>query len=271
MGCGTSNASQAAETTHSADTGKIGSPPSAQVQAEVEALLRADELRAEAAAAEPLPAGSTWHCEAGDKNDEDGYTGGKELELLFAHTTVIRASWLLAFAEGKAMPERKGVLPAWQDVPKEAVATLHELRFSTMYGLLPLAVLSYGWACKRHPDPTGHLLARLTPVLRLMVDSCIRGIDPVRNSERKPREWGIVMDFMSLPQRGYTTGYDPERDDRTAYQISRFRLGLAHINVCCVACALSPAYRYPPLLFLFSQPLPSPQARHFVSPTAGLV
>ena len=32
--------------------------------------------------------------------------------------------------------------------------------------------------------------------------------------------------FMSLPQRGYTTGYDPARDDRTLYQLERFGRGL---------------------------------------------
>ena len=36
---------------------------------------------------------------------------------------------------------------------------------------------------------------------------------------------------MSLPQRGYTTGYDPARDDRTPYQLERFGRGLKGINV----------------------------------------
>ena len=36
---------------------------------------------------------------------------------------------------------------------------------------------------------------------------------------------------MSLPQRGYTTGYDPERDDRTPYQLERFGRGLKGIKV----------------------------------------
>ena len=32
--------------------------------------------------------------------------------------------------------------------------------------------------------------------------------------------------FMSLPQRGHTTGYDPDVDDRTPYQRTRFDKGL---------------------------------------------
>ena len=36
---------------------------------------------------------------------------------------------------------------------------------------------------------------------------------------------------MSFPQRGCTTAYDPERDDRTPYQQARFKKGLMGINV----------------------------------------
>ena len=54
--------------------------------------------------------------------------------------------------------------------------------------------------------------------------------------------WGIVWDFLSLPQRGYTTGYVPDEldgkgkllksnDDRTEQQLERFRSGLGNINV----------------------------------------
>ena len=43
--------------------------------------------------------------------------------------------------------------------------------------------------------------------------------------------WGLVWDFMSLPQRGYTTKYDADHEDRTDYQLKRFGKGLKHINV----------------------------------------
>ena len=36
---------------------------------------------------------------------------------------------------------------------------------------------------------------------------------------------------MSLPQRGYTTKYDADHEDRTDYQLKRFGKGLKHINV----------------------------------------
>ena len=76
------------------------------------------------------------------------------------------------------MPEANGVVPAWQQVPPEAKLSLATLRRTTMKLKLPVAVLSYGWAAKRHPDPTGALLRRLKPVLEAMVHSCEHGVDP---------------------------------------------------------------------------------------------
>ena len=36
---------------------------------------------------------------------------------------------------------------------------------------------------------------------------------------------------MSLPQRGRTTGYDKDKDDRTPDELARFMKGLKSINV----------------------------------------
>ena len=178
----------------------------------VEKLMRTDAEAAAAEAAEaakPMPEDSGW---------ED--LGGSELEPLLAHTTLIDASWLLQLAQGEVMPEHKGVVPPWQLLPPEAKVSLAELRQSQE--LLPVAVLSYGWAAKAHPDPTGAQLRSLVPALCSMVKWCSDGC---------ALKFGIVWDFMSLPQRGYTSGYDPERDDRTPYQLARFSAGLKSINV----------------------------------------
>ena len=59
------------------------------------------------------------------------------------------------------------------------------------------------------------------------------------------------LSFMSLPQRGYTTGYVPDEcgpdgkvtksnDDRTLYQQARFGKGLKAINVCDMASDSNP-------------------------------
>ena len=177
--------------------------------------MAADEERVKAEAAEPLPEDSSWV-----KNFNDDELGGPELEPLLAHTTLINVDWLVDFADRKVMPEREGVVPAWQQLPSEAIVSLTQLRQSTYVLGLPVAVLSYGWAAKHHPDPTGEQLRRMLPALRSMKN--FKGYVPT---------WGLVWDFMSLPQRGYTTKYDADHEDRTDYQLKRFGKGLKHINV----------------------------------------
>ena len=242
-----------------------------------EARFAEDEARLEAVRREPLPEGSPWHD-----------IGGGELEPLLVHTDIIDAAWLLKLANGEVMPERKGVVPAWQDVPPDAKLSLAMLRRMTMKFRLPVAVLSYGWASRGHPDPTGALLRRLKPVLERMMHCCKNGASPQvipEDLDDRTAVWGIVWDvrqqlrvsnspsallslrrchprppclacsclahislaasrpqFMSLPQRGYTTGYVPDElgpdgkiiksnDDRTPYQLKRFGRGLKSINI----------------------------------------
>ena len=179
--------------------------------------MAADEERVKAEAAEPLPEDSTWVEFNGNS------MGGPELEPLLAHTTLINVDWLVDFADRKVMPEREGVVPAWQQLPSEAIVSLTQLRKSRYRFGLPVAVLSYGWAAKHHPDPTGEQLRRMLPALRSMKN--------FKNPGNGVPTWGLVWDFMSLPQRGYTTKYDADHEDRTDYQLKRFGKGLKHINV----------------------------------------
>ena len=183
--------------------------------------MAADEERVKAEAAEPLPEESTW-VKIGPYE-----FGGPELEPLLAHTTLINVDWLVDFADRKVMPEREGVVPAWQQLPSEAIVSLTQLRQTTWMFGLPVAVLSYGWAAKHHPDPTGEQLRRMLPALRSMKNFK----NPEYRFDGKVPTWGLVWDFMSLPQRGYTTKYDADHEDRTDYQLKRFIKGLKHINV----------------------------------------
>ena len=162
---------------------RIVGPPTRVIDyVNTEEGLAADEERVKAEAAAPLPEESTWVLRE-----------GPELEPLLAHTTLINVDWLVDFADRKVMPEREGVVPAWQQLPSEAIVSLTQLRQSRYEYGLPVAVLSYGWAAKHHPDPTGEQLRRMLPALRSM-----------KNFKSIPT-WGLVWDFMSLPQRGYTT------------------------------------------------------------------
>ena len=90
-----------------------------------------------------LPEGSTWH-----KN------GGAVLDPLFGCTFVVCVRWLLKFVLKLVMPERNGVVPAWQDLPADAEVRLEDLYKSKMEYGLPILVLSYGWSSKaRTPCP----------------------------------------------------------------------------------------------------------------------
>ena len=81
-----------------------------------------------------------------------------------------------------------------------------------------------GWASKHHPDLTGEQLQHLVPLLEAIVRLCDEEVGPEFT-------WGLVWDFMALPQRGRTTGYDASTDDRTPAQLQRFLSGLSNINV----------------------------------------
>ena len=175
-------------------------PPHAQAQKKAEdgdPLLKADVARIEAEWREPLVEGSEWEEWSGD-----------EIELLVAFVDVIDAVWLVKLANGEVMPERKGVVPAWQDVSPEAKLSLTTLRNTTMKFKLPIVVLSYGWASRGHCDPTGALLPRLMLVLERMAHCCLHGVSP-RFLDQRLAAWSIIWDFMSPPQRGCTTRDDP--------------------------------------------------------------
>ena len=200
---------------------RIVGPPTRVIDyVNTEEGLAADEERVKAEAAEPLPEDSMW---VAHPLDPSILYGGPELEPLLAHTTLINVDWLVDFADRKVMPEREGVVPAWQQLPSEAIVPLTQLRQSTYRLGLPVAVLSYGWAAKHHPDPTGEQLRRMLPALRSMKN--------FKDPDNGVPTWGLVWDFMSLPQRGYTTKYDADHEDRTDYQLKRFGKGLKHINV----------------------------------------
>lgn len=141
------------------------------------------------------------------------------MEPLLQFTTLVDVRWLLRFAKGEVMRDREGIVPAWQELPADAEVKIEQLRASKWSSGLPIGVLSYGWASASHPDPTGEQLRNLVPLLEAIVSEC-----------GATASWGIVWDFMSLPQRGRTAGFSAV-EDRTPQQLDRFGHGLKNINV----------------------------------------
>ena len=185
---------------HAEGTPQIQSEQTQSLKAAVPAA-EADYRQKQQQAAEEaktieLPEGSTWHKH-----------GGAELEPLLFFTTLVCVRWLLKFAKGDVLPTwhegRKGVVPAWQQVPPEATVSLDQLRQTTMQGMLPVAVLSYGWTGRGHPDSTGAHLRSLVPALRAMVRTCDDGLGPSGGGEhfahQRPRAARCTRAPASLP------------------------------------------------------------------------
>jgi len=178
-----------------------------------------------------LPKDSTWHVDGHGRKINCGY----ELDPLFEYTTLVDIRWLVKLAKGEVRCKdetgkslKKGVIPAWQQVPPEAVVRLEDMHAAKMCWSLPIGVLSYGWASRSHPDPNGEQLQTLLPLLQAIVDKCDH--DQNKTKGEFPLVFGILWDYMALPQRGRTAGFDPNEDDRTPAEIARFRKGLSHIN-----------------------------------------
>ena len=152
--------------------------------------------------------------------------GGAELEPFCAFTSLVCIRYLLRLAR-----ERR-TIEAWQRLPAEAFVSLAQLRrapgsFSDVGGL-PLLALSYPWWSATHPDPQGQQLQLLLPLL----EAIVKALDELGDNST----WGVLWDFASLPQRGYTKPESSSMahdaaEDRSALQLARFRLGLRNINV----------------------------------------
>ncbi len=156
--------------------------------------------------------------------------------------TLLDVRWLLRLGRQEGDAARfGGILPAWQCLPPEAFAREAHMRafdrFANMIGCL---ALSYPWWSKSHPDPDGKQVAALVPAFEALVQLC-----DMNGGEEAT--FGVLWDFASFPQRGYTAqpgrytehSAGDERfrelkpgffDDRTDDELSRFRRGLKNLN-----------------------------------------
>jgi hypothetical protein len=91
--------------------------------------------------------------------------GGQALDSMLADTDLIDAQYLVALGEAG------GVVPSWQECPREAFVSAHNLWQLRCWGFinLPVLVLSYPWLDREHPDRLGEQLKRLVGVLRAFV------------------------------------------------------------------------------------------------------
>ena len=130
--------------------------------------------------------------------------GGGAIEPHLDHTPLVDLEYIVALTEGG------GVMPCGrQHVPPAALITAHNLWRLKLWGKrqnklsLGVLVLSYPWLDWFHPDRLGAQLRRLLPFLKAMLASA---------KEDSPHcTVGVMIDFLCLPQKPFTTLEDGAR------------------------------------------------------------
>jgi len=163
---------------------------------------------------EALPTGSSWLRYQGGLLDQ-------ALELV----TLVDVRWLIKL--GRAHK----VLPPWQALPPEAIATPEALHHYTGEDSLPVFALSYPWWELSHPDAHGEQLQLLLPIFELIE----KHLDANGGCDAT---FGVLWDFCSFPQKGWSAASGArflppadDGDDRTPAQLQQFRKGLSVLNL----------------------------------------
>ena len=119
--------------------------------------------------------------------------GGAELEPLAHVLALVDAKWLLSFAKGEAMPERKGIVPALQQRPEASFVSIEKLRDGADFRGLPLGIISYGWAAKLQCALASSVPLMLSPPYlsltlgMLLLDRCLACAAPTPPASSWPR------------------------------------------------------------------------------------
>jgi len=93
------------------------------------------------------------------------------------------------------------------------------------YGAMFLAIISYCWLSKTHPDPECYHLRRLVRVLKEMHQCWQEDAGQFGLAQTgEKQECGVILDFCSLWQK------HGEHETRTAFQLEQFIEGLKEIN-----------------------------------------
>ena len=136
-------------------------------------------------------------------------SGGHAIESLLEDADLIDLNYVIELLSAG------GIVPRWQDVPDSARinhTNIWRLRCWAQGSSVAVLVLSYPWLDAEHPDRVGAQLRRLLPIFRVLLDAA-----RVRN---KGGTVGLMMDFMSLPQKPF----------RAPEELARFKRALGRIN-----------------------------------------
>ena len=222
MGCGHSKQVGPAEPVAFAETGEAG-------EQRIVALLDSPnpdllELRrltpAQAAAAAEAAARQEARVEKlkavpdAERKPKDSWalSGGGAIAQLMEKTPLIDLEWVIDLIE------LGGTVPRCQDVPNAAVltaSTVWRLAIAADFCELPVLVLSYPWLDFWHPDRLGAQLRGLLKLFKAYLKY-------VRESHGPHCTVGLMMDFLCLPQKPFTTDAERARFGESLHSINEW-------------------------------------------------
>lgn len=131
-------------------------------------------------------------------------------------TVLIKGSWLIE-TRGRKLPRR-------QDLPKEAIWDIAELRELQEKCEVFFMALSYAWASPEHPDPNGEQMGKLADILEQRLK--VQYTQPTERNRKEPdggkvyQDAACFVDFASLHQV-----------ERTPAETNSFKGGLKNCNL----------------------------------------
>ena len=145
-------------------------------------------------------------------DDEWTTSGGGAIAQLMEKTPLIDLEWVIDLIE------LGGTVPRCQDVPSAAVltaSTVWRLAIAADVCQLPVLVLSYPWLDFWHPDRLGAQLRGLLKLFKAYLEY-------VRGKHGPHCTVGLMMDFLCLPQKPFTTDAERARFGESLHSINEW-------------------------------------------------
>ena len=149
-----------------------------------------------------------------EREPNDNWTdyGGGAIAQLMEKTPLIDLEWVIDLIE------LGGTVPRCQDVPNAAVltaSTVWRLAIAAHTCQLPVLVLSYPWLDFWHPDRLGAQLRGLLKLFKAYLKY-------VRRKHGPHCTVGLMMDFLCLPQKPFTTDAERARFGESLHSINEW-------------------------------------------------
>ena len=138
--------------------------------------------------------------------------GGGAIAQLMEKTPLIDLEWVIDLIE------LGGTVPRCQDVPNAAVLTasmVWRLAVAADFCELPVLVLSYPWLDFWHPDRLGAQLRGLLKLFKAYLKE-------LREEHGPHCTVGLMMDFLCLPQKPFTTDAERARFGESLHSINEW-------------------------------------------------